>query len=486
MNRDISYLLADPAKPCLLADQRLHVRDGRIEDVTSEAPQGARSGLIALPAFANAHDHGRGYPSLSVSVADGPLEIWMARLGLEPRTIAYLGAACAFTRMAEAGIGATVHCHNTQNGQALLEEGTGVARAATDVGLRVAFALPFAGENPFVYGDNSELSALMQDPENRKRPEAPRYRRSLNEGMRIFEALKSLENDNFTLQFGPVGPQWTNYETLTAIADRSAEQGRRVHMHLLETRIQREWADRHYPDGIINYFDDIGLLSDRLTLAHCVWLRDAELALLQERRVSIACNISSNMRLSSGLPAIGKFLRSGINIGIGLDGMSLEDDDDILRESRLFAGMAQAMMPGVDGIADRGDTQATTLQALMQGGRRIVTGEGQGTLLPGDVADFVLLDTTRLLRHTPDPMSVDLLLARATAGDVRTLVIGGRSIVENGHCITVVRQDVERELTATAKFIARKAGIEVDTGLHDWQEGVRRFYRNGGHTRTPG
>jgi len=327
----------------------------------------------------------------------------------------------------------------------------------------------------------------MQDPDNRSRPDAPRYRRSLDEGMRIFDALKSLENDNFMLQFGPVGPQWTNHETLAAIAARSAEQGRRVHMHLLETRIQREWADRHYPGGIIPYFDDIGLLSDRLTLAHCVWLRDAELALLEERGVSIACNISSNMRLSSGLPAIGKFLRSGINIGIGLDGMSLEDDDDILRESRLFAGMAQAMMPGVDGIADRGEIHATTLRALMQGGRRIVTdAEGQGTLLPGDAADFVLLDTTRLRHHTPGPMSVDLLLARATARDVRTLVVGGRSIVENGRCITVDRHDVERELTATAKFIARKTGVEIDTGLHDWQEGIRRFYRNGGHIRTPG
>ena len=48
---------------------------------------------------------------------------------------------------------------------------------------------------------------------------------------------------------------------------------------------QRQWADANYPGGVVRMLDDIGLLSPRLTLAHCVWARPEELELLAERGV---------------------------------------------------------------------------------------------------------------------------------------------------------------------------------------------------------
>jgi cytosine/adenosine deaminase-related metal-dependent hydrolase len=67
---------------------------------------------------------------------------------------------------------------------------------------------------------------------------------------------------------------------LEAIADNSARTGRRIHMHLLETIYQRGWADVHFPDGIVRYLRDIGLLSKRLTLAHCIHARPDELEII--------------------------------------------------------------------------------------------------------------------------------------------------------------------------------------------------------------
>ena len=63
-------------------------------------------------------------------------------------------------------------------------------------------------------------------------------------------------------------------------------------MHLLETRYQREWADREFPGGIVRYLDSIGFLSERITLAHCAWARPDELDLLAERNVTISVNTS--------------------------------------------------------------------------------------------------------------------------------------------------------------------------------------------------
>ena len=62
------------------------------------------------------------------------------------------------------------------------------------------------------------------------------------------------------VQLGPAGVQWCSMPLLQAVAENSAQTGRRIHMHLLETIYQRAWADQHFPDGIVRCLHDIGFL----------------------------------------------------------------------------------------------------------------------------------------------------------------------------------------------------------------------------------
>ena len=68
---------------------------------------------------------------------------------------------------------------------------------------------------------------------------------------RVEAIAAAVESPTFSVQFGPNGPQWCSDALLAAIAERSRETGRRVHMHLLETRYQRAFADRVYPEGAV-------------------------------------------------------------------------------------------------------------------------------------------------------------------------------------------------------------------------------------------
>ncbi len=70
----------------------------------------------------------------------------------------------------------------------------------------------------------------------------------------------------FDVQYGPNGVQWCSDALLEAVADASQHTGRRVHMHLLETRYHRAWMDAEYPGGLVKYLDSIGLLSPPLSL----------------------------------------------------------------------------------------------------------------------------------------------------------------------------------------------------------------------------
>lgn len=290
-------------------------RDGTIAALAPCDPAGlapAEAALVAMPALANAHDHGRGLATLACGVADAPLEHWMADLARQPRVDPYDTAALALARLAGSGVAAVYHCHNTQDGSALFDEAEAVSRAARDTGVRVAFGWPFFDANPLVYGDHAELARFLPAAQREAVVTLEQRLRPCAVNMALFERASVLEHDTFALHYHPVAPQWAQPETLVAIAEASARSGRRVHTHLLETRLQREWADARFPDGFVQWLDTIGLLSPRLTVAHGVWLRPDELALLAARGVTLSVNVSSNLRLRSGLPPLTQIAASEI------------------------------------------------------------------------------------------------------------------------------------------------------------------------------
>ncbi|ARN18726.1 amidohydrolase family protein [Piscinibacter gummiphilus] len=451
---EVAHVFARPGAEAPLGPSRLHLREGRIARIEAlpQVPAAARH-LVALPALANAHDHGRGLRTLAFGARDQSLETWLPELAYEPRVDPYLRAAVGFARMAEGGIAVANHCHNTQDGTALLKEAEGVSRAARDVGVRVAFAVPFAGRNGVVYGPIEPLLARLPDGDHARVKRMRTPARTTAENFALVDAIARLEHDCFSVQYGPVGPQWVDDTTLAAIARASADTGRCVHMHLFETERQRAWADAEHPGGLLHHLDDIGLLSPRLTLAHAVWLDDADCRLLARRGVTISVNVSSNLRLRSGVPPWTRLLDAGVCFGLGLDGMSLDDDEDMLRELRLAWHLLAA--------SDRRGrfTFADLFRAACVHGRTTVTGpDGGGVLAEGAPADLLVLDTRHSTRDriTDDrPALLDLLVGRATRRDVHRLVVAGRTVVHEAACSRVDLPALEAALLAEAREVER-------------------------------
>ena len=236
-------------------------------------------------------------------------------------------------------------------------------------------------------------------------------------------------NPMFDVQYGPNGPQWCSSALLTAVAEASARSGRRIHMHLLETRYQRLWADAAHPGGVVKYLDSIGLLSPRLTLAHCVWARQDELELLAERGVTIVVSSSSNLHLRSGIAPVAMMLKAGCRVALGVDGKAFDEDDDALRELRL----AHLLHAGLGFAA--GVSREQMLQIAFSHGRRSVTNiDNGGAIRAGMPADLLLLDWSDIDddRLRDDIDALDLVLTRATARHICELIVDGRSVVKDG------------------------------------------------------
>ena len=424
----------------------IEMEDGRIAAIRPAAAPPARRRL-AMPGLVNAHDHCRPLSPTSFGGADKPLELWLLRLAALPALDPYLSALAAFGRAARGGA-VSVMAHYTRfHTQDAVEEARAVARAAQEVGVRVTLAIFMRDRNPLVYGPSEPFLAAM--PEASQAALAGLAAPMPDPAAQIarVEAIAAaVESPTFSVQFGPNGAQWGSDALLSAIAEASARSGRRIHMHFLETRYQRAFADAHYPEGIAARLERLGLLSERLTLAHGVWANGAELDLLARHGVTLATNPSSNLHLRSGVAPIGEAWKRGVRIALGVDASALDEDDDILREARLGHFLHAGW--GFEGAISREDW----LGAIVANGRRANGAPGAGALEVGEPADALVLDLERLDRDAVSEVApLDYLFARAHAAHIDALYVAGRRIVAAGQPTGIYLRGVETALRAQAR-----------------------------------
>ncbi len=452
-----AYLLADPDAPAQ-PRRRVQIAGDRIGDI--DAAPGAVDALFVLPALVNAHDHGRPVRSSSVGGGGKPLESWIHYLALFPSVDPYLAAAVALSRSALGGVGSVMmHYTRAQGFTDLPTEVGEVARAARDVGVRVGFAVSMRDRNPLIYGPSETVLAMLPDAA-RSEIERRLLRAPLSpaDHIALVDAVASVAaGPMFDVQYGPNGVQWCSDALLEAIADASARTGRRVHMHLLETRYQRNWSDEAYPDGVVRHLDSSGLLSPRLTLAHCVWARPDELELLAARGVTIAVSNSSNLHLRSGLAPVARMTRAGCRVALGIDGKALDEDDDALRELRL----AELLHIGTG--FKNAVSRAQMLRMAFANGRKSVSNiDDGGGIVAGAPADLLLLDWAAIdddgLRDDID--ALELVMTRATRRHIRELIVAGRPVTRDG---TVLGVDYP---AARAEVLMRmRAGMKDNAAL---------------------
>ena len=407
-------------------------------------------GRVAIPGLINAHHH-VGLTPFQLGARDQPLELWFAeRLAMhdvDPR----LDTLFSAFEMVASGVTTVQHLHSRAPGdrEAVVDRAGAILGAYAELGMRVSYSFALRDQNRVLYAADEEL--LTRLPPDARGPMAAHlagFALPLADQIGVFHALREAWAGEplAAIQIAPANLHWLSDAALEQAARLSEETGAPMHMHLLETPYQKEYARRRTGGSAMEAIDRLGLLGPRMTIGHGTWMTPGDLALLAERGACLCHNCSSNLRLKSGRLDLNAVLAAGVPCALGIDEAGINDDRDMLQEMRL--AMTLHRPPG---HAAPAPTAAQVLRMATQHGARTTPFAGRiGRLAPGMLADVVLLDWTRVTWPWQDPTMPleEVLLRRARPGAVETVLVGGAPILHGGRFVRIDRDAVLGEIAA--------------------------------------
>jgi 5-methylthioadenosine/S-adenosylhomocysteine deaminase len=425
---------------------------GTYDDLKTRYPDAPVVGTgreIMLPGFVNGHHH-VGLTPVQLGSADMPLELWFITRMVIRNLNLYLDTLYSAFEMIASGITTVQHIHGWLPGHLpeVEAKANDVIRAYEDIGMRVSYCYAVRDQNRLVYQADDELVASL--PDELRGPMQrwfDRFKMTLEDSTAMFQQLHGQHNAKrrVKVQLAPANLHWCSDVALETLAGLSERYRAPMHMHLLETAYQKEYAHRRGGGTAIEYLDRFGMLGPRLTLGHGVWLNEADLDRVAQSGTCICHNCSSNFRLRSGIAPLNRFEAKGINTAIGLDEAGINDDRDMLQEMRLV--LRAHRVPGMN--AEDVPTMAQVLRMATIGGAKTTPyGDTLGTIEVGKAADLVLIDYDEVAYPYLDEETplLDAVIQRAKAGAVRTVVCDGEVIYADGRFTRVDRDSALKAL----------------------------------------
>jgi len=265
----------------------------------------------------------------------------------------------------------------------------------------------------------------------------------LKESEKLIKKCHNTCENRVTVAVTPHAPNTCSEELLIKSNELASKNDLKLHIHVSETKKEVEDIKNNTGKTPFEYLDSIGVLNSNTVAAHGVWPTSNEMDIIKEKGVSIAHNPSSNMKLASGIAPVTEYLDKGINVGIGTDGVSSNNNLDMFSEMKLTAFLQKVNTLNPQVLP----TKDTFAMATKNGAKAL--GINAGSLREGKLADIVIVDT--LVPHmTPVRDALSNIIYSSLGSDVDTVICNGKILLENKVLKTINEQEVIQEVNERA------------------------------------
>ncbi|WP_019570033.1 TRZ/ATZ family hydrolase [Thioalkalivibrio sp. ALE11] len=409
-----SWVLPVVPRGAVLEDHAVVVRDGAIlavkprEQALAEHPEARhehRDGHALMPGLVNAHTHA-GMTLLRGIGSDQPLMEWLKRYvwPVEGRLLSpefvYDGTRLAAAEMLRGGTTCFSDMYLFVGDAAAAVDASGIRGV---MGLTVFdFPTPWA-QTPDEY---------------------------FQRGREVVDTWGDHSRIRFTV--APHAPYTVGDESMQRVGERARELGVPVHTHVHETAGEVEEAVSNGGERPLARLARLGLLDQPFMAVHMTQVSDEDLALLENRPVSITHCPESNLKLASGFCPVARLDEAGINLALGTDGTASNNDLDMIGEMRTAALLAK----GVSGDAAALPAERVLEMATLGSARALGLDHEIGSLEAGKRADLISLDLTGPeLQPEHEPHA--RIVYAATREAVRDVWVDGRALLADRELLTL-------------------------------------------------
>ena len=394
---------------------------------------------LLIPGLINGHGHGRGLTDFQRGALDNTLESWLFDTRKYVPVATYDDLALSAIRLLKSGVTTTMHNHLLQNLAAWEQEFQEGLDAYRDTGMRVQFNPGVRNSNPFVYGDNEGF--LKSLPEKLQQIlTAPPPEGALT-GDNFVEAVNGLHtqcnSDMTRIGFGPLAPQWCTDNLLLEIREAAQKLGVPIHVHAVQSIFQKVYGLEYLGKTLIKHMQEIGFLGQGVVIGHCVWPTEDDIAILADTGAAVTHHPSCNLRVRNGISPAYHMLKAGVLVGLGLDGKSINDDDDMIQEMKVCYLLHR--LPSLELESDHMSARQVFKMATESNAAILGFDKKIGRLEPGYLADMALIDYKSMTYPyiDPDHDPIDALMYRGSNKYVDTVLVNGQVVVQGGKVLTV-------------------------------------------------
>ena len=412
---------------------------------------------LLMPGLVDAHSHGRAISPIQKGVLNDYLENNLFDWAVMPPFDPELTAALGVVRHVRSGCTTLHHMGFDTDGPRAPELCDRAIRTYRDGGIRLAFAPGVRNVDKLVLDSHGFLATLPDDLRAFAEPLVHLDGEAIEkEYFELFDHLhRSYDSPDLRILLSPSWAQACTERFLRRAKETADRLGKvPIHMHCVQTPIQKAFSLRKYGKTAIAWLDELGVLDDNVALGHAIWVTERDIDLLAARGTSVTTHPSCNLGMRNGLAPIYEMVRRGVNVALGLDDKTINDDEDAVMELRMLHKLHR--VPSYDLRTPPLDAYDVIAAGTLNGARAVGFGGRIGALEVGMKADAILVDLDRVLNDpwcTQDLPIAEAFLHRAMGSDVNTVVINGKVIMEDRRFRTVDVKALYREIRKAAKPI---------------------------------
>ncbi|KGF36612.1 N-ethylammeline chlorohydrolase [Peptoniphilus lacrimalis DNF00528] len=227
---------------------------------------------------------------------------------------------------------------------------------------------------------------------------------------------------------------------LREISDLSKDLDGIINIHLSETKGEVENSLKEHGMTPISYVNSLGLLDNHVIAAHCVHITDEEIALVKDKKFYPIYNPTSNLKLASGFTPVEKLLKNNIIMGIGTDGDSSNNSQNLLQDMHIGAIVNKAREMDEEAVKAIEILKMATIN-----GQKALGISKAGLIKEDYLADLTIFNL-KSSNFTPKNNLINALVYSATAEDVRDVLCDGKFVMRNRELVNLDEERIKFEV----------------------------------------